>query len=812
MLRQVNVLKDGLNLFFRGRKLGGLLATLVTSSLLFSVVAAQADEPDEGTNQAPATVTTSLTVDRFGGADRYGTNAAVTNHMNRTGGPVFVATGATFADALSVGPAVAKREGTLILTSSKRMAPETVAQVRSLAPSEIFLVGGTGAVSKQVEKTMQGIASTSRIGGQDRYETSKNILETFFNGTQSTVFVATGQDYPDALSASAAGGALDAPVLLVRGSANSLGNASTVIASTEADEVLVVGGTGVVSKAISQELLRTPSLGSIDRLSGSDRYGTNLAVNRFLDDRLDSPALSDVWVATGANFPDALSAAVPAGAPSQRLVLSKASCLPTTQIGDWKDSGRLNSGTIHLVGGQGVLAPSVADLSECYARPTQTGDIVLPEPTVAVSIAIDTLGQPLPSTKGEGALPVEIVLGADGVAERVYATIKVQGSSTAKWPKKNWNLRFFADEARTIKRPLKVGDSVASTTWIAKAEWIDPSQMRNPLSYRLWEDMTVSRDTFPQREVDQSNYQVEGAIGYPNTYIGQVTANGEHYGIATLTMGRDPQNYNIEPGNPDHSFFEFDGRGGQPPVKDWVKYASWGVNLHFESYLTSDGTLTAAELERIDELGQILNGPIEDFADQFDTHLDKNNMIDMLLFIEMIDDWDGVAQDLHMVSYDGTKWFMLPWDKDTTFGLAATKEGVLEGSEYRIVIDKEEEQASQKPWFKTYHTFLPDVEARYAYLRDSGVFSIENVQNHLSDLRSRIPEESWAAERSKWDPLGRTSAEEAGATQLLSWFEIRLQTLDAHFNYNQNTGELLDESPEEPLEQNLEELLNQSQS
>ncbi len=77
-------------------------------------------------------------------------------------------------------------------------------------------------------------------------------------------------------------------------------------------------------------------------------------------------------------------------------------------------------------------------------------------------------------------------------------------------------------------------------------------------------------------------------------------------------------------------------------------------------------------------------------------------MIDMLLFIEVLSDWDGVAQDLEIVSYDLEKWYFLPWDKDATFGMSWDGSGLISGISERTLIDYRAENPAQKPWLKTY--------------------------------------------------------------------------------------------------------------
>ena len=418
--------------------------------------------------------------------------------------------------------------------------------------------------------------------------------------------------------------------------------------------------------------------------------------------------------------------------------------------------------------------------------------VIFPEANSLIEVKIDTLGKPLPASKEEGDLPVMLTFTAGGTTLSSYGKIKVQGSSTARWPKKNWTLKFYADEERTEKLRLKIGDSVASDQWITKAEWVDPTMLRNGLSYRLWERMIKSRDLFPQYEVDNAwwgkNNMHEGvqtgAQGFPESYPTIVKVNDEHYGITMLVLGHDPDNFNIDKGNPKHIYLEFDARGGYTSTKTWNKFLAEGIGKWVNGYYPENKDFTSEQRSAIDELGKFINGSLEDFKKNFDKHLDKANMIDMLLFIEAIYDYDAVAQDIEMVTYDLKKWYMLPWDKDTTFGMSWNESGVMDSSAENLLISYKAERSTQKPWFKTYQAFKPEVEARYAELRDKGVFSVGGLCELAGEITQKIPKEMWSAEEARWKEEGRPSLDETSTSQILLWFERRLKMLDSHFNYS----------------------------
>ena len=309
-----------------------------------------------------------LKTSRFHGPSRYGTNRAVNAFTAVQGNPVFIASGANYPDALSVGPAVRMLEGALFLTAPQQMEHATLVAIKNLQPSAVYIVGGTGAVSASVESALKRETGKKpvRVSGANRYETSKAIYDTFFaKHNPSRVFIATGRDYPDALSAASAAGALSAPVLLVDGTAaRSLPNPLVAqLQNGGTQTVLIAGGTGVVNTSIESSLKR--QFPSVHRLAGPNRYATNLKISQYLDSLEAADPVESIWVATGTNFPDALSAAAPAGTPRSRLVLSNGACIPSPVVSGWIKSPSSRVSNLFLVGGTAVLGKSVESLRQC---------------------------------------------------------------------------------------------------------------------------------------------------------------------------------------------------------------------------------------------------------------------------------------------------------------------------------------------------------------------------------------------------------------------------------------------------------------
>lgn len=184
------------------------------------------DAPVSEPTAAATTITPfSPGTTRLQGADRYET-AVVTSQRYAPGVPVvFVATGANFPDALSAAAAAAKLGGPLLLTMPGSLPSTVAAELDRLDPGQIYLLGGTGAISSAVESAISAYGPVTRLGGADRYATGLRITSEAFTSAPMVV-IATGRNFPDALAATGLAGSQGAPVILVDGPAGAVPTAT----------------------------------------------------------------------------------------------------------------------------------------------------------------------------------------------------------------------------------------------------------------------------------------------------------------------------------------------------------------------------------------------------------------------------------------------------------------------------------------------------------------------------------------------------------------------------------------------------------
>ncbi|MCI0584687.1 MAG: cell wall-binding repeat-containing protein [Chloroflexi bacterium] len=298
---------------------------------------------------------------RYAGADRYATAAAISEASFEPGvSAVYIATGANFPDALAGAAAAAANHAPTLLVTRSGIPDATRAELSRLRPERIVILGGTSVIAGNVADALRPYARDSvvRIAGADRYGSSAAISKATFAPGVAMAYVATGTNFPDALGGAAAAGRNGAPVLLVARDRVPDAVAAELKRLAPA-QIVILGGTAAVSKGV-EETLGAYTTGAVSRIAGTDRYDTSLAISRATYESATS-----VYLATGADFPDAL-----AGAPLRGplLLTPGAYLLPAVRA----EIVRLGATQVIVLGSTAAIRSSTAH--EAAGLPYQPAD------------------------------------------------------------------------------------------------------------------------------------------------------------------------------------------------------------------------------------------------------------------------------------------------------------------------------------------------------------------------------------------------------------------------------------------------------
>lgn len=201
---------------------------------------------------------------RLGGKNRFDTSKVILNDIKvQKGTPVILANGFGFADALSASSIAAIKGYPILMTDSKILSAETKDLINEIQPSQLYVIGGTGVISDnvvtQAKDTAKSLSSDNvfRIAGNNRYDTSMNICK-YFNLDSDTAVLASGENFPDALSGSALAIKSKAPVILTDG--QDISSQKSYMSTKNFKNVILLGGTGSIDVVAEYRLKRASDI------------------------------------------------------------------------------------------------------------------------------------------------------------------------------------------------------------------------------------------------------------------------------------------------------------------------------------------------------------------------------------------------------------------------------------------------------------------------------------------------------------------------------------------------------------------------
>lgn len=298
---------------------------------------------------------------QLAGADRFETAVKVSRELlvspAANTATAIIATGLDYPDSLSAASLGAKLNAPLLLSYVNSIPKTTSDELKRIRPKNLIIVGGTGVVNSKVETDLRNLVKSwggtvERRAGANRYTTSVSIAKRGWSKSD-VVFIATGTGFADALSAGAAAGAVNAPVILVPGDTSTLPtDVRDYIRNLGATKAYIAGGTGAVSANMEKSIKAALSAKQeVKRYAGTNRYHTSALIGQDFN-----TVGGNSYLANGDGFADALAGAVLAGTKQAPLLLSTRNCVPAEVAN--LNTNTVKPSSVYLLGGSGVLNPS----------------------------------------------------------------------------------------------------------------------------------------------------------------------------------------------------------------------------------------------------------------------------------------------------------------------------------------------------------------------------------------------------------------------------------------------------------------------
>lgn len=241
-----------------------------------------------------------------------------------------------------------------------------------------------------------------------------------------------------------------------------------------------------------------------------------------------------------------------------------------------------------------------------------------------------------------------------------YIKIKCQGNSSLNYPKKNFTIKMFEDEARTIKLKKNFKGWGAQNKFCLKANWMDFSHARNICCAKLWGEVVRSRDDYQNYPEEFKTSPNQGAVdGFPFLLY----CNGHYWGRYTWNIPKDGWMFNMDSNLDTHCILcSEDYNSSCFRAAAVINGTDWTDELH--------DTVPASIVTRWNEIITFVQtSSDDDFKANLSNYFYVDSLIDYYIFSYMICHLDGLGKNQLFFTYDGQRWIAGAYDMDSTIGL-----------------------------------------------------------------------------------------------------------------------------------------------
>lgn len=417
-------------------------------------------------------------------------------------------------------------------------------------------------------------------------------------------------------------------------------------------------------------------------------------------------------------------------------------------------------------------------------------DITIPKPTCAyVNLTSITA---LPKKESTiHSIWMEVYDGSGNYFKK-RIQLKIQGNSTIKYEKKSFKVDFFNDEWVGDDTPdIKIGDWVSQDEFHFKAFYLDFFRGTGIMGYKIYDQITSDRGEFGRiwERADIKNPSKD-ALCHPDAFPCAVYLSGKFYGVYCWQLRKHRKNMNMKKHNAEHVYFDASTLANSGFFKGTLDWSRIELRNPKDLY-TMKGKLhdndkpeelidetspyydLASDTEEVKEYKQMsatvkqylvnlskYGSEIQALIDQkkstaviraaIEERFDVTSLIDYVIHNMLTSNFDGLLQNFQWFTYDGKKWFVAPYDLDTTFGYFAKNFIIMPAQYYYIFPVSKMSFVNYPPmkWVDKY--FKNEINARYAHLRDTGLLNAETLNSFFLNWYYAVGESNYANEWKKW--------------------------------------------------------------
>ena len=309
-------------------------------------------------------------VRRISGSNRYQTNIMTIQESFSSTDKVILVSGENWPDAIGAGVLATQEKAALFICPKNNITTEIYSSLLNLGVKDIIIIGGAGSISENVENILKNKGyNVDRISGINRYQTAIKVAEKIPDMTNETMFLVSGENFPDALTVNTIAASTGYPILMA-GKSSISQEAIDFIQKRQPQRIIIVGGTGAISASVEETIKQ---YSDITRIGGINRYETAIRLMEWY--QKEGGEINQIKIASGENWPDALGSSQYNNDNSMLLL----SPYTANSIINDKIKSTLPE-TITIFGGLGVISLSQEMILENILVPTyQITDLSLQE-------------------------------------------------------------------------------------------------------------------------------------------------------------------------------------------------------------------------------------------------------------------------------------------------------------------------------------------------------------------------------------------------------------------------------------------------
>lgn len=387
----------------------------------------------------------------------------------------------------------------------------------------------------------------------------------------------------------------------------------------------------------------------------------------------------------------------------------------------------------------------------------------------------------LPTSKSEGDLPITIHYISKTLDFKNYGTLKVQGASSAGYPKKNFTLKLYKDEQHINKDKKEFKQWGKLNKFVLKAHWMDCSHVRNVGTAKIWGKIAKSRadyNTLPEEFKNSPN------AGATDGFTVRVFVNGIYHGLYEWIVPKDKL-FGQDGDNVNHSIATTE-LNNQPSCAFATTTPT--INANWSEEL-QDTMSPAISTSLTNFIKFVAGSTDEDFVANAENYFDVQSVIDYDIFARIFCIVDNLCRNQIFFTYDGTKWYEGVWDLDAVLGLPPTTRGFYAyNTEFQNGYIAYADYKVTNMLYKRVETlFMDRFKTRYKELR-ADILSIEGILHVYEKLTNVIKtydgllEEDYASTTGEGKFTGIPYQKENNIQQIRTFLSKRLTYMDGVIN------------------------------